>query len=594
MADDFAAFKEELKNRVDIAEVIGEYVDLRRRGNATIGLCPFHNEKTPSFNVNREGQFYHCFGCGKGGDVFSFLMDISGMSFMEAVENLAERAGLELPERRGTSETSRLQTERTAAANLAAAEYFHRTLSAPEGERGRDYLSGRALTPATIRAFRLGFAPEDTAGLLAFAKTKGIGPDDLDAAGILLKSKYGGPPFARFGGRVIFPIIDTAGRILGFGGRILAGDGAKYVNSPETAVYHKSRVLFGLYQAKDTLKRERTAIVVEGYMDVISLHQAGIKNAIAASGTSFTADQGRIVSRLARGVTLLFDGDGAGVSAAARSADTLLSTDLAVTVSVLPGGHDPDSYIREYGADALREHLSNGMDIWEFKLLALSRGTIGPEDRTRLAGEIADSISLMTDELKRESYIKDLSFKLGIDDVAMRKAVTGRIRKRTAAPQKGTDAAPEERTGSAQERELLACILHYPDLARRFMEEAGAKPFSHPAVKKAAEAIFHRIVEGLEISPGALMTALDEGPAKEAVAAAAMTAMDETTASGYIATNLRLFTERTLRAEIEDLGRKIMNEPDAGKKKTLLTRQNTLKTRLGALLGGPGAPSRNG
>jgi DNA primase len=511
---------------VDIAEIIGEYVDLKKRGSATMGCCPFHNEKTPSFNVNREGQFFHCFGCGKGGDVFTFLMDISGMSFMEALEHLAERAGLQMPQRKGFSAESRAQAERVAAANLAAAEYFHRTLGAEEGIKGREYLESRKLNPDAIRKFRLGYAPADPAGLLAFAKKKGVSPDDLDAAGILLKSKYGGPPYARFGGRVIFPIIDPTARILGFGGRILEGEGAKYVNSPETAVYHKSRILFGLYQAKDALKRSREAIVVEGYMDVISLHQAGIKNAIAASGTSFTTDQGRIISRMARSVILLFDGDSAGLHAAARSADTLLSTDLAITVSVLPGDHDPDSFVRELGADALREHLSRAMDIWEFKLLALSKGSVGPEDRIRLAGEIADSLSLMTDEIKREVYISDLSFKLNIDPDAMRKAVAGRIRKR-AAQKEEIPASIAEQVGSAQERELLACIMHYPHLARKFMEEAGSKPFSHPAMKKVAEEVFHRLVEGLDVSPGALMNALSEGPSQQVIAAAAMVHMEE-------------------------------------------------------------------
>ncbi len=234
MADDLALFKEEVKNRVDIADVIGEYVDLRRKGASIMGLCPFHAEKSPSFNVNRDGQFYHCFGCGKGGDVFSFLMDITGMSFMEALEHLSERTGLDMPKKRGFDKNAKDLADRVAAANLAAAEYFHRMLSATEGERGMTYLRDRGLEPATIRAFRLGFAPEDPAGLVAFAKTKSLDIDALDAAGILLKSKYGGPPYGRFGNRIIFPIIDQAARVLGFGGRILEGEGAKYVNSPET------------------------------------------------------------------------------------------------------------------------------------------------------------------------------------------------------------------------------------------------------------------------------------------------------------------------------------------------------------------------
>ncbi len=586
--DDLAAFKEEVKNRIDIAEIIGEYVDLKRRGVATIGLCPFHTEKTPSFNVNREGQFYHCFGCGKGGDVFSFIMDISGMTFMEALEHLAERVGLEMPRQRGRSMETRLQAERVAAANLAAAEYFHRTLDAEEGKQGREYLESRGLTTDTIRAFRLGYAPADPSGLLAFAKQKGLTLDDLDAAGILLKSKYGGSPYARFGGRVIFPIIDPTARILGFGGRILEGEGAKYVNSPETAVYHKSRVLFGLYQARAALKRSRQAVVVEGYMDVISLHQAGIQNAIAASGTSFTTDQGRIISRMTRSVVLLFDGDSAGISAAARGADTLLSTDLAITVSILPDGHDPDSFVREHGADVLREHLSRAMDIWEFKLLGLSRKDAGPEARLRLAGEVADSIALMGDYLKREIYIKDLALRLGIEEEAMRKAVAGRIRRGSTPPD--TERVSGE---IADKTGLLAAIIRYPSLARRLMEEAGARLFSHPLMKKIADEIFHRIVEGMDVSPSALMTAFDDPQTQQIIARAAVLPLDETMAEKYISDNLRAHILRELREEIREIALQVAREADPGKKKDLLNRQNTLKYRLSTLMNGSGSNRRD-
>lgn len=590
MADDLALFKEEVKNRVDIADVIGEYVDLRRKGSSIMGLCPFHAEKSPSFNVNRDGQFYHCFGCGKGGDVFSFLMDITGMSFMEALEHLSERTGLEMPKKRGFDRNAKDIADRVAVANLAAAEYFHKMLSAPEGERGMAYLRDRGLEPATIRAFRLGFAPEDPSGLVAFAKTKGVDIDALDTAGILLKSKYGGPPYGRFGGRIIFPIIDQAARVLGFGGRILEGEGAKYVNSPETSIYHKSRVLFGLYQSRVALRKERAAIVVEGYMDLISLHQAGIQNVLAASGTAFTSDQGRIISRLARSVILLFDGDSAGIHAAARSADTFLSTNLAVSVSLLPGGHDPDSYVRAEGADALREHLGRAMDIWEFKLLALANKTVAPEDRLRLAGEIADSISLIPDELKREVYIKELSMRIGVDLDAMRKAVDGRIRKRSG---RAVDESGNGKKAAAEGIELLAAMMRFPSMARRFMEETGTKVFSDPGMRAAADVIFHRVVEGLDVTAATLMTALDDPAAKETVAAAAVITLDESTAAGYIERNLRLFAERELKAEIERTSRLMLDEADPSKKHALQERQTALKTRLSHLMKNPPVKPRS-
>ncbi|MBN1295053.1 MAG: DNA primase [Candidatus Latescibacteria bacterium] len=582
MIDDFTLFKEEVKNRVDIVDIIGEFVELKRRGTAHIGLCPFHTEKTPSFNVNAEGQFYHCFGCGKGGDVISFLMDITGMSFMEALEQLAERTGLTMPERTGMETTRKNESDRIMAANLAAAEYFHKTLYEDEGKAGMDYLTGRGLAPETIWAFRLGYSPTDPRGLLAFARGKGVNPDDLNKAGIVLSSSYGVGPYARFGGRVIFPIIDQTARILGFGGRILEGDGAKYVNSPETAVYHKSRVLYGIYQAKSSLKRERTAIVVEGYMDVISLHQAGITNVIAASGTSFTVDQAKILSRMARKVILLFDSDEAGLSAAARGADNLLVTDLDIGVVVLPEGHDPDSLVRERGAEGFREVLES-IDLWEFKLQSMKKGSSDINSITKTAGEVADSIALIGDELKRDIYIRDMSLKLGIDIEAMRKAVNGRIKKRSRHRETQTPAV--EKIGTSGERDLLACLLQFPGLARHFMEEAGSKPFPHDAIKNIVDELFHRIVEGLDTTPSALMSGLDDKKAQELVASLAVVSITEDRASKIIEDNLKRFKIHEINGELARLRQKIAAEKDTKKKTNLIERQNNLNEQLKTVRG---------
>jgi DNA primase len=398
-----------------------------------------------------------------------------------------------------------------------------------------------------------------------------------------MKSKYGGPPFSRFGGRVVFPIIDPAARILGFGARILAGEGAKYVNSPETPVYHKSRVLFGLHQAKAAIRKLRAAVVVEGYMDVISLHQAGITNVLAASGTAFTLEQGRIIARQARSVTLLFDGDRAGLSAAARGADTLLATDLAISVCVLPEGHDPDSYVRAQGAEALGAYLSHPMSIWEFKLLALGGETVGPEDRIRLAGEIADSISHIPDELKREVYIKEMALKLDVDRNDLQKAVIGRVRRKTI--RRESDAASEKITGELVDKTgLLAAILRYPDLARAFIRETGAKPFTHPAMRRVAEEMFRRMAEGMEVSPSALMNALDDPQAQQVIAAASVIELDEKTAAKYIADNLRSHTISELRAEHGELSQMI-GKADARKKEELQKRKDEVKAKLDSLLG---------
>ena len=574
MIDDFSVFKEELKSRIDIVDVVQEFVELKKRGSNHVGLCPFHTEKTPSFSVNQTGQFYHCFGCGKGGDVIGFLMDITGMSFMEAVEQLSERVGLEVPKSNRPDASAKDRKEHLALANIAAADYFHRTLSAKEGKAAMDYLLGRGLAPETIRTFRLGYAPEDAAGLIEFAKQKHVNLSDLEAAGIISSNRYGGPPYSRFGGRVIFPIIDQTKRVIGFGGRLLEGEGAKYINSPETLIYRKSAVLFGIHQAKDAIKRSRKAIVVEGYMDVISLHQAGITNVIAASGTAFTVEQGRMIARMAREATLLFDGDRAGLSAAARGADNLLATELVIKVVVLPEGHDPDTFVKDRGPDGMNALLDSPVDIWEFKLQVLSGESASVQDRIKLAGEVADSISLMPDDMKRDVYIRDMAARIGVDVNSMHKAVYGRIRRRTYRKQ--TETPSQKPVGAPNERELIGYIIAFPGLARHFMEEAGAKPFSNPVIKKVAEEVFHRLVEGLDVTPAALMSALDDKSAQELVARVAMMDLDEATASRHIEDNIKRYRKSEIDEEITALNRRIDVEKDIERKKHLVEQRDQL------------------
>ena len=577
--DDFTVFKEDLKSRIDIIDVIGEFVELKRKGTSHLGLCPFHTEKTPSFNVNRERQFYHCFGCGKGGDAIGFLMDITGMSFMEAMEQLAERVGMELPKRHAADSTRKTETDRIIAANLAAAEYFHRTLEDKKGETGKDYLESRGLSPETIRAFRLGYAPEKSSDLISFARKKSVEPGALEASGIIMQSDYGKDPYNRFGGRVIFPIIDWAARIIGFGGRILEGDGAKYVNSPESVVYHKSLVLYGIHQAKNAIRQNRTAIVVEGYMDVLSMHQAGITNVIASSGTSFTTEQAFVISRMAQSVILLFDGDSAGIKAAARGADNLLVRDLQIGVVILPEGHDPDSYIREESSESLQELLDNPVDIWEFKLRAFQKDSSDIDDITKVAGEIADSISLIPDEIKREVYINNMSSKLNIDKNTMQKAVNGRIRRRSKRRlhDDSDEASPDI---TPVQRELFASILNVPELARHFMEEAGSRFFTNGTVKSIMDELFHRIVEGLDTSTSALISAIDDHKAQELIASLAVVTVERDRASEIIDDNIRRFKESEITKEINEIDRRALQETNKDKKRKLINRKMKLYEKL--------------
>ncbi|MFC1489971.1 DNA primase [Candidatus Latescibacterota bacterium] len=579
MFDDFTVFKEEVKNRVDIIDVVGEFVELKKRGVNYSGPCPFHNETKPSFNVNSERQFYHCFGCNKGGDVFSFLMDITGMSFMEALQQLAEGAGLQMPEKHAVDPSLKENTDIIIASNVAAAEYFYNTLSEKEGKLGLKYLLDRGLTKETIKDFRLGFSPSDPSGLISFTKKKSLDLHALEKAGILKPNSYGGKPYNPYGGRIIFPIIDQTARIIGFGARLLEGEGAKYVNSSESPVYHKSNVLYGLYQAKSEIKRSRTTVVVEGYMDVISLHQAGIKNVIAASGTAFTVEQGRIISRMSRNITLLFDGDKAGIAAAARGADNLLASDLNIGVAVLPEGDDPDSYVMEHGADSLRGFIEKPMDIWEFKLSALGNESTGPESSIKLAGEIADSISQIPDELKREVYIREMSKRIGIDIDAMRKAVNGRVKRKKY--RKSADNI-EDTQGPIKtyEKILLASIIKYPDIANHFMEEAGSKMLSNDILKAIVDGIYHRTVEGLDISPSALMSDFTDKKTQELIASVSMQEINEETARKTINDNLKQFKKNELYAKRTEYQKKMDHEKDMKKKNALNEKKKEIDKKI--------------
>lgn len=579
MAQDLSVFKDEVKSRVDIADIIGEYIELKRRGTSLWGVCPFHAEKTASFHVNAREQYYHCFGCGKGGDVFSFLMDMTGMSFMEALEQVASRAGMAMPERISYDKERKSDIDRIIQANIAAAEYFYHSLQADSGKAALSYLKSRGLTPETIKTFRLGYAPNDPSDLIKFAMGKGVDAGALDQAGIVMRSSYGGKPYNRFGDRVIFPIIDEQARILGFGGRLMEGDGAKYLNSPENAVYHKSRVLYGLYQARQSLRRSRQAIIVEGYMDVISMHQAGLTNVIAASGTAFTPEQARIVSRMSRNVVVLFDGDTAGLSAASRGADNLLTADLAIGVVVLPEGHDPDSYVKEHGPDKLQTLIGDAIDVWEFKLRTVGDTRPDPAELTKIAAEMADSIALIPDDMKRDSYIDDISFRLHIDRDTMRKAVNGRIRKKAKRFHGTREEESVEKTNPT-EFYIFASILQYQNLARRCMEEAGTAPFRNEKIRTVLDRLFHRMVEGHDVSPSGLMSEFNDADIHSMISKASVMEIDEATAQTNVDEIIRLAAEKELTEHIARLNSDILRISDINEKGAMIKKRDELKKRL--------------
>jgi DNA primase len=411
-----------IRASLDIVEVIGEYVPLKQRGSNYFGLCPFHQEKTPSFSVNPRLGIFKCFGCGAGGDVFTFIQQIEGVSFLEAVHLLAERAGIPLPNREDAGENEREPLFQ--ALRFAARFYFTQLTQEASGKLARAYLKSRSIHPAAVRRFGLGYAPKAWDALATAASASGFHLEVFEQAGLLLPRRERGRFYDRFRHRLMFPIFSHVGKVVGFAGRLLEPEAKqpKYINSPETPVYQKGRILYGLYQARHAIRKREEAILVEGYTDVIALHQAGLEHAVASSGTALTAEQVRLLARYARRVVLLYDADPAGEQATLRSIDLFLEQGLPVYVVTLPAGEDPDSFVRQYGGEAFQEYLErHRQDFITFRYrLSRRLGLLDtPEGEAQLAREMVQSIARFPDSLLRETYLRRASEVLRIPEVRL-------------------------------------------------------------------------------------------------------------------------------------------------------------------------------
>ena len=412
----------------DIVEVVSDFVSLRRRGANFIGLCPFHDEKTPSFSVSPAKQFCHCFGCGKGGSPVGFIMEHEQMSYPEALRYLAKKYHIEIHEKELTSEEKAAQTERESmlVLNEFASQYFEdQLLNTQEGrDIGLSYFYERGFNDDTIKKFHLGYSPENSKAFYTAAVAKGYNKKFLFDTGLCIDDRRGGG-FDRFHGRVMFPIMNIAGKVIAFGGRTLkkTKEVAKYFNSPESTVYVKNRELYGLFQAKRAIVKEEKCFLVEGYTDVISMHQAGIENVVASSGTSLTEGQIRAIHRFTDNVTVLYDGDSAGIHASLRGIDMLLAEGLSIKVLLLPDGEDPDSYARTHSASEFKQYINdNETDFISFKTKILLEGTErDPIKRAAVIGDVVKSISVIPDAIARSVYARECSIQLGIsEDVLLR------------------------------------------------------------------------------------------------------------------------------------------------------------------------------
>jgi DNA primase len=406
---------DQIRQAADILEVVNDFVSLKKRGSNYIACCPFHNEKTPSFSVNPARQIYKCFGCGKAGDSVRFVMDVENIGYGEALRYLAKKYGVEIEEQEQTPEELLRQNERESlliVLNFAKTFFQEALLNSDEGKSvGLTYFRERGFTNPTLDAFDLGYSYDQWDALLQAGLKRGYKREILEKAGLIL-SKENNKVFDRFRGRVMFPIHNVSGRVIAFGARILktdknqpGGASPKYLNSPETEVYHKSQVLYGIYQAKQTIRQEDVCYLTEGYTDVISLHQAGIKNVVASSGTSLTTEQIRLISRFTPNVTILYDGDAAGIKAALRGLDMVLEEGLNLKLLLLPDGEDPDSYVHKVGADAFKTYIKeHSQDFVDFKASRwLAEAGDDPLKRAEGISDVCASITKIPDLLKRQT-----------------------------------------------------------------------------------------------------------------------------------------------------------------------------------------------
>ncbi|MCH5275524.1 MAG: DNA primase [Lachnospiraceae bacterium] len=507
---------EEVRMKNDIVDVVSGYVKLQKKGSSYFGLCPFHNEKSPSFSVSGAKQMYYCFGCGAGGNVFTFVMNYENYTFAEAIKLLADRAGVALPEVEYSAEMKQRENHRARLleANKEAAKYFYYQLRSKQGELGYRYLSGRQLTEETMKKFGLGFANKTSDDLTKYMKQKGFEDKLLQEVGLAGFDERSGM-HDKFWNRVMFPIQDINHRVIGFGGRVMGDGTPKYLNSPETPIFDKSRNLYGLNFARTA--RAGNIILCEGYMDVISLHQAGFTQAVASLGTAFTSGQASLLKRYTDKVLLAYDSDGAGVNAALRAIGILKETGLTGKIINMQPYKDPDEFIKNLGKEAYQERIDNAENSFFFEIRMLERGydLHDPESKTAFHKEIARKLCSFEIEVERENYLEAVADKYNIGFENLRKLVhtyaaqTGLVkpveRPKSSMAKK---AAPEE-SGKRVQRMLLTWLTDEPALYTRIQAYIEPSDFTDELYRKVAERLFADIAAG-NYNPAGIISMFEE------------------------------------------------------------------------------------
>jgi len=519
---DFSDAKEEVRKAADIVEIIGQHVQLKKRGQNHVGLCPFHSERSPSFTVNQDKQIYHCFGCGRGGDVFTFWMEYHNLTFPQSLKDLAERYNIDLPRYRDAPaerEKAELK-EQLFKINDLAADYLHAMLVKDAGGRpGRDYFSRRHISRETISAFRLGYAVNKWDGLVNYLRSKSISLDRGAKAGLIVPKKDG-DYYDRFRGRIIFPIIDLNHKVIGFGGRILDDSLPKYINTPETPLYHKGDSLYGLDSAFKDIRERGLAIIVEGYMDMLVLRQHGISNVVATLGTALTSNQIRRLKGYTKEVVVLFDPDDAGRQAALKSFPLFLNEGISGKVLVLPQGEDPDSFVNRYGSEKFKELLEGATPIFDFYLdQALARMDAGVDGQIKVLSEVLPIFMDIEQEATKSLYMQRFSEKTNINEDLVREELRRR-----------DDRRPERRDTSQLKRRLLSgqdlrkhgsdlqflnLLVYYPEKIDTFRDQEWELIVSDPEIIKIIRILMEKSPSGGDLDLNRIEESLDSPKAKE-------------------------------------------------------------------------------
>ncbi len=526
---------EEVRTKNDIVDVISGYVRIQKKGSNYFGLCPFHNEKSPSFSVSQSKQIFYCFGCGAGGNVITFLMEYENATFQEAVKILADRAGINLPEMEYNEEARQKESRRARLLeiNKEAARYYYYMLRDSRGRTGYQYLSGRSLTDETMKKFGLGFADGSSSDLTAYLRARGYPDELLQESGLLAFDEKRGV-HDKFWNRVMFPIQDGNHRVIGFGGRVMGDAKPKYLNSPETMIFDKSRNLYGLNFARTS--RKGNIILCEGYMDVIAMHQAGFTQAVASLGTAFTTGQASLLRRYTEDVLLAYDSDGAGVNAAMRAIGILKESGLRGRVIDMKPYKDPDEFMKNLGAAAFEERISQAQNSFFFELSILERDyqMEDPESRTNFHREIAKKLCGFEEEVERENYIEAVAQKYHIGFDNLRRLVSGyaartglvqpAVRPKSTVARKNT---PEENAKRSQ-RLLLTWITEEPALYPKIRPYIAAADFTEPLYKEVAERLFTDLEKGI-FQPAAIVSTFEDEQEQRAVAEIFNTQLQEIT-----------------------------------------------------------------